>query len=165
MSSTLLATYDTSAKANDAIHRLVEQGFQNEQMSLMVSDSAKEKHLAIETGTKAPEGAAGGAVAGGALGAIAAGLTAAAGIVIPGIGFAIAGPLAAALAGLGAGGAAGGLVGGLVGLGFKEAEAKIVEDEIKKGNIVLAVTHDDRDHMKAASDIFEKTKALSTIRA
>ncbi|WP_052553271.1 hypothetical protein [Enhygromyxa salina] len=165
MSKTIIATYEDVHGANRAVERLFEEGFTNEEISMLLSDATKDKHLAIETNTKAPEGVATGAAVGGTLGAIAAGLTAVASIVIPGLGLVVAGPLLAALAGLGAGGAVGGLVGGLVGLGISENEAKVVEEAIKNGNVVIAVSHDDRDRIKVARAVFESTSALNTAAA
>ncbi len=165
MSKTILATYETVPAANRAVARLFEEGFLQEHISMMVSDITREKHLAIESNTKAPEGAVTGAVVGGALVAIAAGLTAVAGIVIPGIGLSIAGPLAAVLAGLGAGGTAGGLIGGLVGLGFNETEAKVVEEAISNGNVVVAVSDDHSDRLKVARGVFDSTSALTVAAA
>ncbi len=165
MSKTIIATYETVPAANRAVGRLSEEGFSPQQISMMVSDVTREKHLAIEHSTKAPKGATAGAVVGGTLGAIAAGLTAVAGIVIPGVGLAIAGPLAAALAGLGAGGAAGGLLGGLVGLGFNETEAKVVEDAVKNGNVVVSITVEGSDRAEVAHGVFKSTSAHSVAKA
>ena len=95
----------------------------------------------------------------------AAGLTAVAGIVIPGVGLAISGPIAAALAGLGAGGAAGGLLGGLVGLGFTETEAKVVEDAVENGNVVVSITVDGSDRVSVAEGVFKSTSAQSVATA
>ncbi len=164
MSKTIIATYETVPAANRAIARLFEEAFEHQQIGMMVSDVTREKHLAFEHHTKAPEGATAGAVVGGTLGAVAAGLTAVAGIVIPGVGFAIAGPLAAALAGLGAGGAAGGLVGGLVGLGFTETEATLVQDAVKNGNVVVSITVDGSDRAEVAEGVFKSTSAHSVAR-
>ena len=55
------------------------------------------------------------------------------------------------------GGAAGGLIGGLVGAGFSETEAKLIEDELKDGNIVIGVLHDDADRVRLARTVLEST--------
>jgi hypothetical protein len=163
-SKTVIATYETLPEANVAIAQLYVDGFTQDQISMIVSDTTK-KHLAFEHHTKAPEGAVGGAAIGGAVGAVAAGLTAVAGISIPGVGVLLVGPLLAALMGLGAGGAAGGLIGGLVGLGFSETEAKVVEDAVQKGNVVIALTDDDPDRVKLARKIFDSTAAIEVAAA
>ena len=59
--------------------------------------------------------------------------------MIPGLGLVIAGPIAAALVGAGTGSAIGSIVGGLVGLGISDEEAKLYEDDIKKGGILIGV--------------------------
>lgn len=165
MSNTVIATYDNAREANNAIMGLFQQGFSREQISMLTSDATHREHLAIEANTKAPEGAAAGAAIGGTLGAIVAGLTAVGTVVVPGVGLVVAGPLLAALAGLGAGGAAGGLVGGLIGAGMTEAEAKMVEDAVKNGNIVIAVTHEDKERINNARTVFKATAALDIAAA
>jgi len=165
MSKTYIATFDNVPQANRAVAALFADGFTQREISMMVSDTTHKEHLAIEPHTKAPEGAAVGTAAGGALGAIVAGLTAVAGIVIPGIGFSVAGPLVAALAGLGAGGAVGGLAGALVGLGFTELEAKAVENAIKEGNVVVAVSSSDKDRLEAGKQILDASRPVATASA
>lgn len=157
MSKSIVATYATVRDANEAIEALHRAGFRNEEISLLITDVAKKKHFAIEQGTKAAEGAGIGSAIGGAVGALAAGLTVAAGLILPGLGALVAGPLIAALAGAGVGGAAGGLIGGLVGAGFSETEAKLIEDELKDGNIVIGVLHDDADRVRLARTVLEST--------
>jgi hypothetical protein len=157
MSKSVVATYATVHDANAAIEALHRAGFTNDELSLLVTDVAKKKHFAIEQGTKAAEGAGIGSAIGGALGALVAGLTVAAGVLLPGLGALVAGPLIAALAGAGVGGAAGGLIGALVGAGFSETEAKLIEDELKDGNIVIGVLHDDSDRVRLARTVLEQT--------
>lgn len=165
MSKTSIATFDNVPQANRAVATLFANGFTQREVSMMVSDTTHKEHLAIEPSTKAPEGAAIGTAAGGALGALVAGLTAVAGIVIPGIGFSVAGPLVAALAGLGAGGAVGGLTGALIGLGFTELEAKAVENAIKEGNVVVAVSSSDEERLDTGKRILDAAKPLATATA
>jgi hypothetical protein len=159
MSKSVVATYAGVRDANDAIEALHRAGFRNEEISLLVTGVAKKKHFAIEQGTKAAEGACIGSAIGGALGALVAGLTVAAGLVLPGLGALVAGPLIAALAGAGVGGAAGSLIGALVGAGFSETEAKLIEDELEHGNIVIGVLHDDADRVRLARTMLELTDA------
>jgi hypothetical protein len=157
MSKSIVATYATVRDANEAIEALHRAGFRNEEISLLITDVAKKKHFAIDQHSKAAEGAGIGSAIGGAVGALAAGLTVAAGLILPGLGALVAGPLIAALAGAGVGGAAGGLIGGLVGAGFSETEAKLIEDELKDGNIVIGVLHDDADRVRLARTVLEPT--------
>jgi uncharacterized membrane protein len=58
----------------------------------------------------------------------------------------IAGPLVGALVGAGAGTVTGGLVGALVGAGMPEHEARVVQDSLRQGGVVLAV-HATQQHV------------------
>jgi hypothetical protein len=157
MSKSVVATYASASDANSAIEALQRAGFTNDEISLLVTDVAKKKHFAIEQGTKAAEGAGIGSAIGGAVGALAAGLTVAAGLILPGLGALVAGPLIAALAGAGVGGAAGGLIGSLVGAGFTETEAKLIEGELKDGNIVIGVLGDDESRISRARQVLKES--------
>jgi hypothetical protein len=121
------------------------RGYTPADTTVLMSDATRDKHFAhrevkTELGSKALEGAGTGSAIGTTLGA-AVGAIAAIGtnLILPGLGLVIAGPLAAGLAGAGAGAAAGGIIGALVGSGIPEERAKIYEDGVKKGNIVIGV--------------------------
>src|SRR5690606_15081737 len=98
-------------------------------------------------GSKAMEGAGAGAIVGGSVGGIIGAIAAiGTNAIIPGLGLAVAGPIAGALAGAGAGGAAGSLLGALVGAGIPEERAKVYEEGVKEGGIVVgAHPRDDQD--------------------
>ncbi len=148
------ASFRSAVAAREAVHELEVAGVPPEKMSALVSDESKAAFTKIEKHTKASEGAAIGGASGVALGALIAGLTTVAGIVIPGAGFTVAGPLVAALAG--AGGAIGGTLGALVGLGVPEHEAKFHTAVLKKGGCVLVVQSDDPHELEAAEDILDR---------
>ncbi len=140
-----------------AVDALRLAGFRRDDISTLFPDKKSSRDFAIESKTKAPEGAAtGGAsgiVAGGALGWLV-GIGA---LAIPGLGpFVAAGPLVAALAGAGAGGALGGLAGALVGLGMPELEARRYEGLLKRGGILLSVHADDSEWASRAKRILEE---------
>jgi hypothetical protein len=123
---------------------LASRGYGKDDVSLLMSDEARNRHfpkttVTTELGSKAAEGAGIGAAAGGGLGALLLGL-AAAGFAIPGLPILAMGPLAAALTGAGTGGAVGALLGALVGSGIPEERAKLYEQGIKEGRIVMGVT-------------------------
>ena len=128
-------------------------GIPHDKMSALVADKTKEEFTKIEQHTKASEGAAIGGASGIALGALVAGLTAVAGVAVPGVGLAVAGPLIAALTGAGAGGAIGGAIGALVGLGVPEHEAKFHTAVLKEGGCVIVVQTSDKDEQKIAEEI------------
>ena len=161
MSKLITGLFRDKTSAELAIERLMAAGITREDISLLMSAETQGREFGIDEATKAPEGAATGAVAGGALGALAAGLVAIGVIAAPGIGLVAAGPLLAALAGAGAGGAAGGIIGALVGAGIPEHEAEVYADEIQGGVILLGVTaHDDR--ADAVKEVIENAGATST---
>ena len=130
--------------ADRAYSNLVAKGYTEKDIHVMMSDETRKKlggkDVKLEHGNKALEGAGVGGGLGGAVGATILGIAAAgASIAFPGIGLVVAGPLAGALAGGAAGAAAGGLVGGLVGAGIPEEQAKVFEEDLKHGSIVLGV--------------------------
>src|SRR5499433_138675 len=135
---------------------LTDRGYGKNDVSLLMSDEARNRHFpktaaTTELGSKAAEGAGIGAATGGGLGALLLGL-AAAGFAVPGLPILAMGPLAAALTGAGAGGAVGALVGALVGSGIPEERARIYEAGIKEDGIVMGVTpRSDED-----ADYFER---------
>jgi len=144
----VIATFDDAAKANKAAERLTQAGIRADQVSLMVTDDGRGHHFKFsEDQTKVPEGVGYGAV----LGGLAAALTAAA---IPGSIF-LAGPAAALLASGATGAAAGGLLGGLIGLGIPEDEVKLVEEDLGRGDIALAVHSIDSDKEDTVRNILQ----------
>ncbi len=146
MSKAVTAVYRDRDTARLAIDRLLEAGFSRDDISALAADSTLPgRQFGVDTGTKAPEGAALGAATGGVLGAAAAALVAVGAIALPGLGLLAAGPIVAALAGAGAGGAAGGIIGAIAGMGIPEHEAKLYADEIRSGGVLVGVNaHDDR---------------------
>lgn len=146
MAKLVTALFSTRAAADGAHGLLLGEGFGHDDVSILLSESAHGREFAIETQSKAPEGASAGAAIGGGLGALAAALVAVGVIAAPGLGLLAAGPLVAAFAGAGAGAAAGGLVGGLIGAGIPEQEAKLYSKGVEEGKILLGVqVHDDRE--------------------
>ena len=138
----MFADRTSTENAYNALH---ERGYTKDDIHLVMSDETRKKHFAgdvkeTEIGTKAAEGAGKGSAIGGTVGAIA-GVIAALGtsLVIPGLGIVLAGPIAAGLAGAGAGGLTGGIIGALVGSGIPEERARLYEDGVKKGKIVMGV--------------------------
>lgn len=144
-------TMRTSAEA--AVDRLTAAGFSSQDVSVLISDKEGSREFAMETNTKAPEGATGaevGGIVGGTLGLLA-GMSA---LSLPGVGALIAaGPILASLAGLGVGGAVGGLVGALVGLGIPEYEAKLYDGRLKDGSVFLSVCCVSCEEITRARDV------------
>ena len=131
--------------AERAYSSLTSRGYSKDDVSLMMSDEARNKHFGgdqadTELGSKALEGAGVGSAIGGTIGATLAAIAAiGTTVALPGLGLLVAGPLAAGLAGAGAGGLTGGLIGALVGSGIPEDRAKEYEKGVNEGGIVMGV--------------------------
>jgi hypothetical protein len=140
MSKLVTGVFKTRLAAEAAVDALIKRGYTRDDISVLMSDATKSKEFAIETGTRAADGAGIGGAVGGAVGAVLAALAAVGTqVVLPGIGLVIAGPLAAALAGAGAGGATGGLIGALIGAGIPEHRARVYDASLRAGGILIGV--------------------------
>src|SRR3954453_17556623 len=158
--TSVFGIYASREMAENAVDRLIAQGFRNEDISVLLQDNVGTKDFAHEKHTKAPEGTATGAVAGAAVGGTLGLLTGIGALAIPGLGpFIAAGPIMATLAGLGSGGVVGGIVGALVGMGIPEYEAKRYEGRIKEGGILLSIHCDNSDWVKKAKNLLKETGA------
>lgn len=157
----VMGAFRSFAVARDAIYAIESAGVPQHSISLVGPEHTRDEFAQLEKKTKAGEGAGIGGAAGVALGSLIAGLTAVAAVVVPGVGVLVAGPLVAALAGAGAGGVAGGVVGALVGLGITEHEAKFHTSVLKEGGYIVAVTSDDKHHIKRAEEILERLSVKS----
>jgi hypothetical protein len=136
------------------------EGFSNNDIAVLFPDRSGTRDFAHEQHTKAPEGAATGAVAGGVLVGALGWLVGIGSLAIPGVGPLIAaGPILAALTGAAAGGAVGGLAGGLIGLGIPEYEAKRYEGAVRNGNILISVHTEDSKERDRAKKVFERANA------
>lgn len=155
------AFFDHADTANRAYLELKAAGIDPAKITVLANHNLARKDLAITEHTKAPEGAAGGAAIGAGLGALTGALTVAGSLLIPGIGW-IAGPLVGALVGAGAGTVTGGIVGALVGAGLPEHEARVVEDSVRQGGVVIAV-HATSRHVDTIRRLFKSNggRALS----
>jgi hypothetical protein len=123
------------------------RGYDKDDVNLLMSDDTRKKYFAdddthkgTELGSKALEGAGLGGAIGGTTGAVLAAIAAiGTTIALPGLGLLVAGPLAAALAGAGAGAMTGGLIGALIGAGIPEERAKLYDEGVRNGGIVMGV--------------------------
>lgn len=131
-------------------------GFRSDDISALFPDKKSSRDFALQSNTKAPEGAATGAGAGIVIGGALGWLVGIGALAIPGLGpFIAAGPLMAALAGAGVGGAIGELTGALIGLGMPEFEAKRYEGLVKSGGILLSVHADNSEWVGRAKKIMK----------
>lgn len=159
MSNLVTATFKTRQAAEHSLRELEAIGITDEQTALIVTDETRGKSFQIKEGTKMDEGAAGGATAGGIIGALMGTMATATAVAIPGLNIVVAGAAISSLAGLGAGAAAGGLIGALGGAGIPEHEAKIYEDELKEGSILLAIEAEDNDQKDQVKKVLQKEDA------
>ncbi|WP_338471543.1 general stress protein [Niallia sp. XMNu-256] len=152
--------FKNAAEVEGTIRRLKALGIDTNKISVLAKNDDTLNEIKEQTnvdtidndsnrGKNAGKGAGIGAGTGGVLGGIV-GIIAEVGLLtIPGVGvLAAAGPLATALSGAAIGAAGGGLVGALAGAGIPESEAKIYDNYIKDGNIVLLVEIDEAQRIE-----------------
>jgi hypothetical protein len=140
-------------------------GFPDEYISVIYPDTTGSYHAGLEHATKAPEGAAAGIAAGGLTGGVVGWLAAMGAIAVPGVAALMAaGPIVAALAGAAVGGAGGSVLGALIGLGVPEIEAKVYEERLHKGNVLVSVHVEDAAQENTAGQIFARhANHISTV--
>jgi hypothetical protein len=142
--STVVGVFEDRALAERALDQLHQAGFGDDQVGFAVRDETVREGIPTIAGPEketAPA-AATGAVSGGVIGGL---LSAAATLLIPGFGPAIAGGiLAATLSGIALGAVAGGFLGALLALGIPEEEAHHYQREFEAGRIIVTVRSDDR---------------------
>jgi hypothetical protein len=160
MAKAVFCIAKSEEQATNIVNQLKEAGFSNDDVSVLLPDRAGSRDFAHEHHTKAPEGAATGAIAGGVMAGVLGWLVGIGSLAIPGVGPLIAaGPILGALSGAAAGGAVGGLAGGLVGLGIPEYEAKQYEGKVRNGNILISVHTEDSKERSVAKQIFDNAHA------
>jgi hypothetical protein len=150
MADMVLGVFSDRDNAENAINDLRSNGYDAKNISIIMKDTAEAQTVASNTGANVATAATSGAATGGVLGAVAGLLVGIGAIAVPGIGaLLIGGPIAAALGLTGAaastvsgavtGALAGGLLGALMGLGIPEEDARIYEDRVRAGGILVAV--------------------------
>jgi hypothetical protein len=146
MMTGLFRDRDSAERAYDTLR---DRGYGEQDINVLMTDETRktwyptddaETELGRKAGTKAMAGAGVGGAIGTAVGALAAVIATTAVIALPGVGLVTAGPLAAALAGAGAGALTGGIVGALVGMGIPEDRARLYDEGLKRGGMVMGVT-------------------------
>lgn len=166
MAKMIFGIFAERDNAEKAINELETEGFDPKDISVVMQNQDDAKVIENNTGASVAGGAAAGATTGAVIGGLAGLLIGIGAIAIPGIGaILIGGPLAAALgltgaaattvAGATTGALAGGLIGALVNLGVPEEDAKIYEDRVKSGAILIAVPAAAGTHREASSILKE----------
>ena len=139
------AAFANQSDADNAYGELINRGYKPDEINVLLSDKNHPVHVTNETGIddKTTEKTGVGSAIGGVAGAIAGALaTLGTAVLIPPLGIIVAGPLLASftLAGAGAGGLSGGIIGALVGSGISKEHAKIYENTIKEGGVIISFT-------------------------
>jgi uncharacterized membrane protein len=161
----VVGVFQTEEDAIDAIKELRDQGYNEDDISVIAKDKKEVNHIYEETGSKATEGAAAGMATGGILGGLGGLLLGAGALAIPGIGpIVAAGPIAAALGGAAVGAGAGGIVGALVGLGIPEDEAKEYQKSVEEGDILVLVDANETDRHRQVNDTFRTYRSTNAHR-
>lgn len=147
MAKTVIGIFQNRQDAEDAIDELRDRDYNPKDISIVMRNHDEAIRVADNTGADVASGAATGVTTGAVVGGLA-GLLAA--VALPGLGaFLIGGPIAAALgltgaaastvSGAATGAVAGGLLGALTGLGLSEDDARIYQDYVNQGGILVAV--------------------------
>ena len=152
----VVGVYRTESGAASAVRRLLEIGYDSDDISVLAKYPERFAMLSLQTDVvvASPTQSAAGAGAGAAAGARGGLLLGLGTLVIPGIGpFLAAGPLAAALGGAIAGGVTGGFLGALVGMGIEKSEAALYEEALSRGDLLVLVQAD-HSRYDRVQDIF-----------
>ena len=158
----LTGVFRDRAEANHVYSWLLSRGYRPDEINVLMTERTRaaftsdQEEGQIKAGTKVVEGMATGGAVGTLVGAGAAAIAAiGTAIIVPGLGWVVAGPIFAALAGGGAGAVAGGALGALVGLGISESNASAYEEALRNGGVVIGVvprTANDRDAIEKKFD-------------
>jgi uncharacterized membrane protein len=152
----VFATFRDRLHAETAVKELVNSGFREEDISVLLADNVGTRDFATERHSKAPEGAASGGGIGALIGGVVGLLVGLGTITSPVLGqYLTAGPAIDALAGAGAIGILGGMLGGIFGLGVPEFEAKRYRGLIKDGRSLLSVHCDSSDWVTRARHVLK----------
>ena len=160
MSNAVYCIASSRAQAETIVAGLKNAGFAASEISVLMPDSKDSRDFAASEDTAVPEGAATGAGAGVGLGAVLGWLAGIGLLAIPGAGpFIAAGPIMGALGGAVAGGATGGVIGALTNLGVHEDHARVYDDRIRSGGILVSVHTESAPQISAAKEIFHRAGA------
>jgi len=160
----VFATFRDRLHAEAAVKELVNSGFREEDISVLLADNVGVRDFAHERHSKAPEGASTGGAAGVVIGGCVGLLTGLGVIALPLIGqYMTAGPVMDALAGAGAAGVLGGIIGGVIGIGVPEFEAIRYRGLIKDGRSLLSVHCDSSDWITRAKHVLKSVGGQNVV--
>lgn len=153
-------------RAERAFQAANEAGYEPSDINVLMSEETRQRFLETKgsgtpLGQKAAEPApeasksadALGGPAGGTMGTVAPVIGAVgAALLIPGLGLAVAGPIAIALTAAGTVGVATGLIGALTNWGIPKEQAHQYESAVRKGGIVIGVSAGSADDARVLAD-------------
>jgi hypothetical protein len=151
--------FSSVEKAEEAVRRLQEAGFTNEQITVVTSDEGMRRHfsnvkLQDPAGAHTEPAVAIGSSLGAALGAIGMG---AVGLALGGVPLFVAGTY-----GLLAGGVVGGFVGAMLTRGIETEVANFYDQEVAAGNLLVAV---EVDEPEAKPNLADAERILAEVGA
>lgn len=165
----VVGVFSEESEAIQAMQQLMEIGFGQDEISVLAEEPERfsvRSNINVQTPHDINRGAATGAITGSVVvgfGALIAQLGA---LAIPGIGPVLAlGPIAAVVTGLVAGGAVGGALGALLGLGINKEEAKLYEQNLKNGDILVIVEAANDQYEAAAKTLHRTTGPRSIVQS
>lgn len=165
-----IAAFRDLEQAEEALISLHEEGFGNEQLSILGQpveqvDLADEEHETGEPiGGEVGKEILTGAVTGGALGGVATALGTAAVATIPGVGLvAGTGALIGLASGAGAGSTVGAILGGEAGMRTDHSWKQAIE-AIREGAVVLGVHDDEEGTVQRACEVLEAEDPMTLHR-
>jgi uncharacterized membrane protein len=148
--TSVFCIYRSAAFAETAVNHLIDAGFSNDSISVLLPNDR----------TEVVEDTVAGATAGGMIGGTLGILAGICMLAIPGLGpLIVAGPIVGALAGVGIGGTMGAMMGALVGMGIPEQEAKRYEARLKDGHVFLCAHCDTAERVSRAKEVLRDTGA------
>jgi len=146
---TVIGILPSREAADELIQALVEAGVDRGHVSLLRKEP-------VELEGDVPSRALEGAETGAALGAVGALGLALVSLSVPGIGAAVAlGPIALALGGAGAGAFAGGLMGALADLGVEMEDARLFQEAVNRGGVLVAAYAED-EAVERIAELFRR---------
>ncbi|MBK83463.1 MAG: general stress protein [Pseudomonadota bacterium] len=147
MNQTVVQVYKNAEDASATVDYLHLAGIPDDQISVVMTDHAKERFIEIRENAKLPKNVTVGAVAGSTIGAVATGLAAVGTVALSGgTALVAAGPITAALASMYVGAGIGAVVGGFAGLRYSDKEVERMEQDIQNGGVLVAVEIDKEEH-------------------
>jgi hypothetical protein len=150
----LTAMFSDFRRAEQAYKATIDLGYKASDINVLMSDETRRQYLASTSAATplakkaaepAPEASKSadtlGGPAGGTMGTVAPAIAAVgAALLIPGLGLAVAGPIAVALTAAGTVGIATGLIGALTNWGIPKNRAEQYESGVRRGAIVIGVS-------------------------